>query len=290
MTRTAFNEHGKWTNTVYLGTNGLPVLTMKGYASTTAKWDEQGRQIEWACFDPNGQPVLDPADNTHLWRKTFGTGTNWLLFAYYDCQDHLTQPKDGFPKITRKFDARGHQVEWACFGTNDEPILDPRDGSHLTRTAYNERGQWTNVVYLGTNSLPVLTKKGYASTTAKWDEQGNQFEWACFGTNGEPILDPRDGSYLTHTAFNGHGKWTNTVYLGTNGLPVLTKKGYASTTAKWDTRNNLLEQAYFGTNGEPVACRDGYQRRVITYDADGKIVSDQKFGPDGKLLPQPQTP
>ena len=163
---------------------------------------------------------MDVARGIHMWRREFGAGTNWTLWAYYDANDQLTWPKNDYPKETRQYDAQGNQTERALFGTHDEPVMDLSHGYHRVSTTYDERGNWTREVYLGTNGLPVLVKGCYAAISAQWDDRSNQTEFAYWGVNGEPVRGPdnfhrrvieygADGKILAQKYYDAQGKELN---------------------------------------------------------------------------------
>jgi hypothetical protein len=187
-------------------------------------------------------------------------------------------------------DRFGNITAMAAFGTNNLPVLAATNGFAFNKIAfdYDDRGNPTNTAFFGVTGPCAVA--GCHRIVREYDQDNNTTLMACFDTNNLPIPYVFTGAFKCQAAYDARGNATNINYFGTNGLPVLTRGGFASTTARWNDRDEPVEQECFGTNGEPVACRDGYQRRVVTYDADGKTVSDQKFGPDGKLLPQPQTP
>ena len=285
MYRQNYDERGHWTNWLHLGTNGQPILTKNGYASITAKWDARGNQIEWACFDKEGKPTIETSDGFHMYRQNYderGHWTNWLHLGT-NRQPILT--KKGYASITAKWDARGNQIEWACFDKEGKPTIETSDGFHICRQDYDERGHWTNWLHLGTNGQPTLTKKGYASITAKWDERGNQIEWACFDKEGKPTTDPSDGSRMSRWSYDERGNWTNRVYLGRHGQPILTKKGYASITAKWDARGNQIEWACFDKEGKPtIDTSDGSRMSRWSYDERGHWTNRLHLGTNGQPI------
>src|SRR5438552_3124217 len=93
---------------------------------------------------------------------------------------------------------------------------------------------------------------GYAAVVMKRDERGNRIEWACFDREGHPAIDKSNGYHMNRTAYDERGNLTNTVYLGTNGLPTLTTSGYASVLIDGVEICNRIEWACFDREGQPV--------------------------------------
>ncbi|PYI87523.1 MAG: hypothetical protein DME26_05880 [Verrucomicrobia bacterium] len=317
MIRTAYDERGNPTNTVYLGTNGQPTLTTSGYARIVMKWDERGNQIESACFDREDHPAIDTSIGSHMTWTAYDERGNPTNIVYLGTNSLPMLTTSGFAKVALKWDKRKNRIEWACFDPEGSPAIDKSVGNHMSRTAYDQRGNPTNIVYLGTNGLPTLTTSGYASVAIKWDERGNRIEWACFDREGRPALDKSDGSHTTRMAYDERGNQTNSAFLGTDGLPITTTSGYASVAMKWDERRNRIEWAcfdreglpaidrsvgnhllrvaydergnptntvYLGTNGLPTLTKDGYARIVRKWDELGTQVELKYFDDQDRLL------
>jgi YD repeat-containing protein len=152
----------------------------------------------------------------------------------------------------------------------------------MTRKTYDERGNWTNCVYFNTNGLATPNKNGYVSTFAKWDERSNQIETACFDEYGKPTLDRSVGSHMNRMAYDERWNLTNGLYLGTNGLPILTKSGYSSINARWDDNGNKIEIAYFDARGDPTIDQSqGSHKARMTYDERGNIINAVFLGTNG---------
>ena len=140
MYRLWYDEHDNLTNMVYLGTNGEPALTLNGYASLTAKWDDRGNRIEWACFDRQGKPAIDLSLGYHMSRAFYDERHNATNSVYLGTNGEPTLTTYGYASQTAEWDDRGNQIEWACFGTNGEPVL-CKDGYHLRVDRYDSEGK-----------------------------------------------------------------------------------------------------------------------------------------------------
>lgn len=314
LTKIAYDHKGRETNRTYHGADGLPVLARNGFAQTTANYDTQGNQIEWACFDTQGKPATDRT-GVHLWRKKFA-GTNWIEWENFGVAGKLTQPVGAYPKTTAKYDASGRQTEWACFDTNGHPTLDPNTGNHMARMSYDGGGRLTNWIFLGLQGRPVMTRNGYAEIKTQYDARGNQIKWACFDASGQPATDQSVGAHRWRKQFEGTN-WTAWEYYGKDGKLAQPKEGLPKVTATYDARGlqidwacfdtnghptidlfsgcHLLQRAYdehgretnrvhYGTDGKPAASKDGYHRLATRYDSAGAKIGEAYFDLDGRQL------
>ena len=280
LTRIAYDQHGKETNRTYHGADGNPVRTKFGYAQITAKHDAQGNQIEWACFDIQGTPATD-STGVHSWRKKFA-GTNWIEWENFGVEGRLTQPLGGYAKTTAKYDAAGHQTEWACFDTNGQPTLDLNTGNHMARMRYDGGGRMTNWIFLGLQGQPILTRNGYAEIRAQYDVRGNQIEWACFDVSGRPATDQSVGTHSWRKRFQGTN-WIAWEYYGIDGRPAQPKGGFPKVTASHDARGHQIEWACFDTNGiATVDPFNGIHLLRLAYDGQGRETNRAHYGVDGK--------
>src|SRR5207247_2014033 len=115
-------------------------------------------------------------------------------------------------------------------------------------------------------------------------KRGNQVEWACFDKNGKATTNQDFGHHMWRNAYDERGHATNTVYLGIDGQPTLTKSGYAMTTAKYDERGNRIEWACFGRDGAPTIDQSaGFHKWLKTYDERGKTTMQAYYAADGRL-------
>ena len=285
LSRTVYDARGNWLVWTYYGVNGKPCLTKSGYAKTTAKYDELGHQIEWACFDTLDKPAIDQARGNHMWRQAYDARGNVLETSYHGIDDKPCLIKDGYAKATAKYDELGHQIEWACFDTLDKPTIDQTVGNHMWRQAYDARGSIAETSYYGIDDKLCVTKSGYARVSAKYDDLGHQIEWACFDTLGKPTIDGTYGNHMWRQMYDARGNILETSYHGIDDKPCLTKSGYAKSTAKYDDCGHQIEWACFDTLGKPAIdeALGNHMSRTV-YDAIGNALETSYHGVDGKLL------
>jgi hypothetical protein len=247
--RMEYDSQGMPNRLVALDDHGLPMITENGFAESRSKYDERGNQVEWACFNTSGIPCLN---------------------------------KNGYAKSRFEYDERGNQVEWACFGLRDEPTIDQSVGNHMVKNTYDERGYCIAWEECGVDGKRCLVKNGYAKTTARYNERGNEVEWACFGLRDEPTIDQVFGNHMLKNTYDERGYRIGCEYYGVDGKPCLTKNGYAKVTAKYDERGDEIEEAWFNESGNPIAS-NGVAKWTKNYDENGHATVMTYFDANGKL-------
>ena len=104
----------------------------------------------------------------------------------------------------------------------------------------------------GIDGKPVMLKKGYASRTRRYDDNGQVVEEAYFGTEGEPVLSEDGYARITKT-YDALGHLTGWAHFGVHGEKVIgTKEDYHRAKVVHDERGNRLEFAAFGLDDKPV--------------------------------------
>jgi hypothetical protein len=247
--RMEYDSRGMLNRWMALDDHRLPMIAADGFAESRFKYDERGNGVEWACFNTSGKPCLN---------------------------------NDGYAKTTAQYDERGNQVEWACFGLGDEPTIDQSVGNHMVKYTYDESGNCTASELLGVDGKPCLIKNGYAKETVKYDERGNQVEWACFGLSDEPRINQSFGNHMFKYTYDERGYLVVQEYRGIDGKPCLVRNGYAKVTAKYDERGHEIEEAWFDESGNPIAS-NGVARWDANFDEKGNATAVWYFDREGKL-------
>jgi hypothetical protein len=118
---------------------------------------------------------------------------------------------------------------------------------------------------------PTLHKDGYRKLASKYDDRGNETEWAYFDSEDKPAIH-KDGYHRVTAKYDDRGKLTELAYFDAAGNPALHKDGYHRVTAKYDDRGKLTEFAYFDTEGNPAQDKDGYHKTTVKLDERGNII------------------
>ena len=313
IVRSAYDSRGNHIEWDYFDVNGKPCLTKDGYGKSTAKYDSRGNQVEWDYFDATGKPCL-MKDGYQRTTAAYDERNNPVEWDYFDAHGEPCLTKDGHAKSTAKYDEQGNQVEWACFDASGKPCLTKEGyarttgvydkqgntveiayfdengmptinqtiGSHLIKKTYDKLRNWIYAENFGVDGRPCLTKEGYSKVSRKCDERGNEVELACFGINGEPVVDQVDGYHILKNAYDERGNRIEWDYFDVNGKPVPTKELYAKSTAKYDAHGNQVDWECFDVDGKPCLAREGYEKAITKYDERGNPVEWDYFDTAGQ--------
>ena len=78
----------------------------------------------------------------------------------------------------------------------------------------------------------------------------------------------------------------NGLFLTRKVSQLCTKEGNHKGTAKYDNRNNKLEEAYFDSDGKPFLSKDGYHKFTAKYDKRGNRTEDTEGGRQHRSNPK----
>jgi hypothetical protein len=151
--------------------------------------------------------------------------------------------KDGYHKITRKYDPSGNLVEFACFGTAGQSVL-RKDGIHKIVLKYDQRNR-------------VLE-------TASYGLGGERLQVFFYAANGrllrrttlippEPAAQPGQSVARVVTVFDKRGRAGEVLFCDKSGRPVLTRRGYSRYTQGYDDKGQPTRRTFFDLDEKPVS-------------------------------------
>src|SRR5207248_6868322 len=112
-------------------------------------------------------------------------------------------------------------------------------------------------------------KTGAHRTVKRYDEAGNQLEFARYGPDGKPAPN-KEGHYRATQLFDARGrKYEATLYYPTERRRL-----------RYDDRGNMIDLLYLDADGRPQLQPDGYSRVTCRYDDRGRVVGEAYLGPD----------
>jgi hypothetical protein len=283
-----YDPNGALVEKAFFGATGQPVLIDEGFARVKNVNDELGRVIEQAFFGVRGEPVIGTKDHRyHRGKYVLDDRGNWLEFATFGIDEKPMNVKEGYAKITRRYDPRGAVLEVAYFGISGQPVLNDEGFARVT-VVRDSHGQQIEAAYFGTDGKPLNQKHGYAKFTDRRDGYGAMLEEAYFGVSGEPVLyDMVARVTYVNDELGRPAEWA---YFGVRGEPVIGTKDNRYHRAKQvlDERGNKLEFATFGIGGKPLEVADSAggprcARLVRRFDATNKEIDSECFDAAGKL-------
>ena len=172
------DELGRIVEEAYFDPDGKPTLNKNGYHKFTARYDARGNLVEKTSFDLKGWRTV--SDNSGVHR--FDELGRVVLEAYYDPDGRPIVTKAGYHEYTARYDARGNQIEWAYFDTKERPVIDRDSGVHRISKVYDELGRVVQEAYFGPDG------KTTRLSTARYDERGNRIEERYLDVDGSPLV------------------------------------------------------------------------------------------------------
>ena len=186
-----YNKLGLITEEASYDTLGnLCIVGWEQCAIKRTKYDSKGREIEYAGFGVNGEPVMMQESQCHRTTTEYSSdrNTETTIESFYDTEGKPCISAYGCSKLITKVYLTKKYIERASFGISGEPFV-REDGVYMVRTRYDERNQLAEIAYFGTDSLPTLsTDMGVHKTVLNYDENGHLREVKHFGTDGKPCL------------------------------------------------------------------------------------------------------
>lgn len=168
----------------------LCIVGWEQCAIKRTKYDSKGREIEYAGFGLNGEPVMMKERQCHRTTTEYSSdrNTETTIESFYDTEGKPCISVYGCSKLITKVNTTKKQIEITCWGINGEPYV-REDGAFMVRTRYDERNQLAEIAYFGIDSLPTLsTDMGVHKTVLNYDDNGHLRGVKHFGTDGKPCL------------------------------------------------------------------------------------------------------
>jgi len=148
-----YDKHGNCKEIKYFDTAGNPIKDR--LYRITINHDEPGRSIEYAYFDTAGNPVKDGLHRMNMKYNEDGNSTekvfyyswgkrierydergNCIEWVFFDAQGHPKNYKNGYYRITSKYDKQGKYTERVFYNAG---------GKHLEKYDKNEKViEWTD--------------------------------------------------------------------------------------------------------------------------------------------------
>ena len=274
----------------YFDESGRATRHKDGFASWTAKYDERGNFSRGA--PTSTRPASPHGSRTATPRSPPGTtsGATVTEEAYFDEHGRPTRHKDGFAKLTTKYDERGNQNGMGLLrrGRPAHPAQGRLRQVHrpLRRAATGSR--WPT----STSGKPTRHKDGFAKFTAATTSGATVTEVAYFDERrpahpaqgrlrqihcqvrragqrdrmgllrrGRPAHPAQGRLRQAHRPLRRAGQHDRGAYFDEQGRPTRHKDGYAKFTASYDERGNRTEEAYFD-EARPAHPAQGRLRQV----------------------------
>ena len=127
-----WNSEGRGLYQISLDAAGKPMIDEAGNCGALTYFDSDGDVTFSVSFDTEGNLVdwKDKGIAARAYsRDQYG---NSASLSYYNADGSPGLNEDGFHRVHKIFDDRGHVVEYRYFGRNDEPVS-MKEGHHIWR-------------------------------------------------------------------------------------------------------------------------------------------------------------
>lgn len=213
-----------------------------------------------------------------------------------------------------------------AIGTGDGGLEDQMNRKQLSinllyRTHEDEYDADGNVTKEWLYNTPSSNEPTGYIETYKYDDEGQELDWAYFTVDGKPTYDGQYGCHriaieYTEDGWEGwaydldgitpmegtnvFGEWADgaagktyrefenessiecwTSYFGADKKPYLGLRRIASHYQIWDKNGNCLEQFNYDENGNPVLNSDGWFHLVQEYNSNNKLTYKAFFDTEG---------
>lgn len=276
-----YNDVGNVVEERYFGVDGNAAASKNGYAIERIVYDNSQNEIMRAFFDSNGRPAIDLSAGMHITCKTYNEAGNVLEECYFGVDGKPIVLESGYASKRMQYDDREDEVECAFFDANDQPALDKVVGAHRICRTYDGGGRVVEERYFGVDGDLVAVKDGYSFFRRKYDDWGNEIEWACFDAQGQPVVNASDNTHMVRNTYNESGQLTATYCFGINGEPCLHAAGNHGYRVHYGNQGREAEYTLLGLDDKPIAIEYGYAITRSKYDENGNEVECSFFDMDG---------
>ncbi len=230
----------------YLDDCGEQISMYAGYYGVLREYDAMGNNIRVTYLDANNAPIV-------------------MALKY------AVEEKD--------FDEFGRQVFCRYFDVEGKPALSYNNGFGV-HYEYDEKGQKVRITYLDDKGQPMIISSGYSILTREYyetdgPEKGKVKKEHYYLPDGMPASLSL-GQYGVYKEYDENGQNSLITYLGADGVPMITKKGYTSVAYTYYADNTVQSTFYYDINGNPFRLDEGQygikdvNGQTIYLDADGK--------------------
>lgn len=244
------------TRTDYIRNNTITFAADKGYATVI-----KSPSLE-EYFDEYGRAVTLPAGYSKV-QKSPG------LITYLDESGAPVVINNGYDSIHRTYTEDG-LADTDTYYAGAEQV--ERTAGFWGYKRVYEGGRIVEIQYLDQDGSLTLNNSGYAVIKRSYTDAGRTDMY--FGVNGEPVAGNL-GQYGVYKELDDEGRTILTTYLGIDGRPRNTTRGYAIIKTNYE---HGVTRQYYDAEGKPVTVGSyqyGTQRingQKIYLDEDGEPI------------------
>lgn len=284
--RFKYDESGQLASASGFGTQGEAVFEKNGCHRIEYQRDTAGRDLQRACFGPDGKPSTEREEGVHRIRFTYGS-TGWTRREVFDSAGRpVASKEDGAAVVTRELDAAGRVLLSRYFGAGGEAVMS-KDGEHVhaIQHAYDAAGNLVERRTLDVNMrLTPAEDDGAAIRRTRFDPAGNEIEVTYFDQDDRPIVEKQHGAHVLSNIYDTLGQLIGQAFFDADRRPMLTTDdGTHAFRSRLNERGFEVERRFEGIDGQPVLARDVAAARM-EWDIDGlgNSLGERYFGVAGE--------
>lgn len=308
----SFDERGNENRQDCLDKDRHPVLHKDGYSHWEAKYNDAGKMIEQAYFDPERRVQISAGYS--IVRRVFDPRGREIETEFRVTDTLLIRNKDGVARMVIERDDLGNARKYEYWGPDNKRTLDNRGaGGWLGK--YDARGRLIEKTYLGLGATATAIAAGFSKERFAYDTRGNTLRTDfLLDADDNPVVVKGETHASIVSTYDAHSNETSREYLDAGGNPVLTsfgaarwvatydmrdrqtrieyrdakgnkvvtKAGYFAIARAFDDRHNETEVTYLGTNNLPTRAKDGMVGWTAMFDQRGNRTERSYFGLERK--------
>ena len=263
----AYYDNHKKSTKKFLLPNNKPAKGPQGFAMIVLEKDELGRKLKECYFDENERPY-QMKDGTY--GKSFiYSDVNTSIETNLGFDENPSVDYEGvcYRQIVR--DKEGRTIKELMFDINRRPFEDGRTNCGYE---YQYDGEWTRLTGLDENFKPHYNEAGYCMKSYTKDDKGRVLVELFFDHGGNPIMHIM-GVYGFCNYYDDEQNKRMVICLGRDGLPVMSKNGYAVEVRKLDDEENIVEEMWYDDKMQPIANALGdYGEATEYHDNGGRTI------------------
>ena len=248
---------GKSRRTDFVDDNNVITYAIdKRYASVIKTTD--GNTVREEYLDESGRPAKQKHGNCGL-LKVYNDHKQNTRIVYLGADGNPIAIDSGYAIIERTFDDFGRIQMERYFDADGNPARSKSKGYGFVN-GYDADGRNASILYMNGSGELSEIDEGYAILTKTFckaaDASNGKVAYEYYqDAQGEPVRLSMGYSAI-HKEYDQQGNNTVLTYLGPDGLPAMTKLGYASVQKTYKDAK-LQTEKYYDEQGQPVALRNG---------------------------------
>jgi serine/threonine-protein kinase len=274
-----YNDQNKLVKTVSYGTDKQPCENKSGVIICKYDYDVRGDEIKRTFYEGGEKTLKLSNQGIAGWNSEYENHKETKR-EFFDENGQPTSGYLNFAKWEAAYDDMGNQTEISYFDENGNFV----EGR---RRVYDERGNLVEGYRMGEDKKVA---RGYLIGRYKYDERGNQIEYALYDNN-ELAMNTAGYAKINYT-YDDRNQETERRYYGANGNLVVNKsEGHAIRKLEYNNRGNNTKTSFFDTSEKPMEGNNGYATAISEFNAMGRIVRETYFDEAGKpTKPEKRSP